>query len=115
MFDSGIHVSRILSNCANLLLVCPYLMTCMVPDATHSIHVQIVGLVVFGSDQLCGFLVDDGDMWKHHNLGNLLVGAGRDASKECHCPLNEHGRVCGILAAAALSAILVHLVDVLSV
>ncbi len=49
------------------------LTTCTVTDAANSIHVHTVGLVTFCSSYLCRFLVDSADIWKHHNLGNLVV------------------------------------------
>ena len=94
MLDFGIDFGRILSNRPNPLVAHPILTTCTVTDApTYSIHVQTIGLVIFGRNQLCSFLVDGADMWKYHNVGNLIVGAGRGASKECHCPIYEHGMV----------------------
>ncbi len=93
MLDSGIDVGRILSNHSNPLVACPMLTTCMVTDAANSIHVHTVGLVIFCSNHLCHFPVDSADIWKHHNLGNLIVGAGRGARKECGCPIHEHGMV----------------------
>ena len=53
----------------------PILKTCTVTDAVNSIHMHTVGLVVLGSNQLGRFPVDSADIWKHHNLGNLVVGA----------------------------------------
>jgi hypothetical protein len=73
MLGSGIDIGRILSNHTNWLVVCPILATCMVTDATNSIQVQTVSLVIFGSNQLYHFLVVGADVWKHHNLGNLVV------------------------------------------
>ena len=75
-------------------------LTCTVTDATNSINMQSLGLVIFGSNQLCRFLVDGADVWKHHNhnLGNLVVGADRGASRECRCPypIHEQRMVCGM-------------------
>ena len=96
MVDFRIDVGRILSNCANLLVAQPILVMCIVTDtdATNSIHVQTVGLVIFGSNQLCRFLVDGADIWKHYDLGDLVVGAGRGGtSKECNCSIHDHGMV----------------------
>ena len=53
---------------------------------------------------------DDACFWKHHNLGNLVVGSCRGASKECYRPINEHGMVC--LATSTLSTIIADLFDV---
>jgi hypothetical protein len=65
-------------------------------------------------------------MLKLHDLGNLGVGAGRCASKECHRPLHDYGmdRIMatsvlstfwmeGIMATSALSMIFINLADVL--
>ncbi len=59
------------------------------------------------------FPVHSADIQKHHNLGNLVVGAGRGASKECNHLIHEHGMVC--LATLMLSAIIADLADVLGV
>ena len=89
------------------------LTTCTVADATNSIHVHAVGLVIFCSNQLCRFPVDSADIRKHHSLGNLVVGSRRGASKECNRLINEHGMVC--LATSTLSTIVADLFDVLGV
>ena len=71
----------------------------------NNIHLQTGGLVIFGGNQLCHFPVpvDGADIiWKRHNLGNLVVGAGRGASKECHCPIHEYGMLCCILATSTI-------------
>jgi hypothetical protein len=112
MLNSGIGVGRILSNCPNPLVAHPILMTCMVTDAANSIHVHTVGLVIFCSNQLCRFPVDSAEVWKHHNLGNLVVGPGRGESKECGRPIHEHGMVC--LVTLMLSTVSADLADVLS-
>ncbi len=74
-------------------MACPMLTRCMVTDAANSIHVHTAGLVTFCSNHLCRFPVDSADIWKHHNLGNLVVGAGRGARKESDRPIHEHGIV----------------------
>jgi hypothetical protein len=63
----------------------------MVTDAANSIHVHtVVCLVIFCSNQHCHFPVDSADIQKQHNLGNLVAGAGRGASKECNHSIYEH-------------------------
>ncbi len=66
---------------------------------------------MFCSNQLCRFPVDSADIWKHYNLGNLVVGSRGGASKECNCPINEHGMV--RLVTSTLSTIVADLFDVL--
>ena len=115
MLDSGINVGEILSDCPNPQVACPIIITCTVTDAANSIHVHTVGLVIFCSNQLCRFpwTVLIFGIRKHRNLGNLVVGAGRGASKECNHLIHEHGMVC--LATLMLSAIIADLADVLGV
>jgi hypothetical protein len=113
MLDSGIDVCGILSNSPNPLVACPILTMYTVADAANIIHVHTVGLVIFCSNQFCHFPVDSADIWKHHNLGNLVVGACRGASKECNCSIHEHGMV--YLATLMLSTIVADLADVLGV
>ena len=113
MLDSKIDVCGILTNHPNPLVACPILMMCMVADAANSIHVHTLGLAIFGSNQLCRLPVDCADIWKHHNLGNLVVGARRGASKERNCSIHEHGMVC--LTTSTLSTIVADLEDVLGV
>jgi len=86
---------------------------CTVADAANSIHVHTAGLVIFCRNQFCCFPVDSEDIWKHHNLGNLIVGAGIGASKKCNCPIHEHEMIC--LATLTLSTIVADLADVLGV
>jgi hypothetical protein len=65
------------------------------------------------NNQLCHFPVDSADIWKHdHNLGNLVVDAGRGVSKKCKRPIHEHGMVC--LATLTLPTVTADLADVLS-
>ncbi len=63
VLNSGIDVSGILSDCTNALVACPTLLTCAFADALNRVHMQTVGLVVFGHNKLCRLPVDGSDMW----------------------------------------------------
>jgi hypothetical protein len=105
MLDSEIDVCEILTNHPNPLVACPILMMCTVADAANSIHVHTLGIAIFCSNQLCRLPVDCADIWKHHNLGNLVV--------ERICSIHEHGMV--RLTTSTLSTIVADLEDVLGV
>ena len=63
VLNLGIDVGRILCNCTDALVACPTLLTCAFADTSNLVHMQTVGLVVFGRNKLCRLLVDGSDMW----------------------------------------------------
>ncbi len=75
VLNSGIDVGGILSNCIDALVALPTLLTCAFADASNHVHMQTVGIVVVGRNNLCPLPVDGVDMWKHHKLCDLVVRA----------------------------------------
>ncbi len=63
VLNYGVDVGGILSDCTDALVACPTLLTCAVADASNPVHMQTVGLVIFGRNKLCCLPVDGYDMW----------------------------------------------------